>query len=66
MKAIWKGETDEFALINGKTYDILNEAWDGTMLNVVDETKEAFLYPKEDFEIVFEPEASLPEPPKGN
>ena len=52
MKAIWKGETDDFALINGKTYDVLNEAWDGTMFNVIDETGEAFLYPKEDFEIV--------------
>ena len=54
MKAIWKGESDDLTLINGKTYDVLNEAWDGTMLNVVDETGEAFLYPKEDFDIVEE------------
>ena len=54
MKAIWKGDSDPLELINGKTYEVKNEAWDGTMLNVVDETGEAFLYPKEDFEIVEE------------
>ena len=53
MKAIWKGESDELCLIRGKTYTVLNEAWDG-MLNVIDETGEAFLYPKEDFEIIGE------------
>lgn len=54
MKVIWRGDNDPLSLINGKTYDAKGEAWDGTMLNVVDETGEPFLYPKEDFDIVEE------------
>lgn len=54
MKVIWRGESDPLFLLSGKTYESEGEAWDGTMLSVIDETGEAYLYPKEDFEIVEE------------
>ena len=54
MRAIWKGDSDPFELINGKEYEILGSAWDDTMFDVVDETGDNFLYPAEDFEIVGE------------
>lgn len=52
MKAIWRGDSDPLGLISGKEYEILNNAWDDTMFNVVDETGEEFLYPAEDFEVI--------------
>ena len=52
MKAIWKGDSDPFELINGKVYEVLNVCWDGDCFSVVDETGEDFLYPAEDFEII--------------
>lgn len=52
MKAIWRGDSAPLELINGKVYEVLKVAWDGTMFSVVDETGEDFLYPAEDFEII--------------
>lgn len=52
MKAIWRGDSDPFELLNGKVYEVVSVEWDNTMFSVVDETGEEFLYPAEDFEIV--------------
>ncbi|MGN0543363.1 MAG: hypothetical protein ACI4JG_07930 [Acutalibacteraceae bacterium] len=52
MKGVWKGENDELGLLNGKTYDIVSEEFDGKMFSVVDETGGEYLYPSDDFELV--------------
>lgn len=51
MKAIWKGESDPIALINGKEYVVLGTAWNDTMFDVIDETGDNFLYLAENFEV---------------
>lgn len=52
MKGVWKGDNDELGLLNGKTYDIVSEEFDGKMFSVVDETGGEYLYPSDDFELV--------------
>ncbi len=51
MKAVWKGDSDPCALINGKEYIVLGSTWGDTMFDVIDETGDNFLYPAEDFEV---------------
>lgn len=52
MKVKYIGETDPSSLIHGKTYDVLSveKEW----YRVIDEDKEDYLYPPENFEIVEE------------
>lgn len=49
-KVKYLGEDNPLALMNGKIYDarILKKGWYG----IVDETKEEYAYPPEQFEIV--------------
>lgn len=50
VKVKYLGEDNPLALLNGKIYDarILKKGWYG----IVDETKEEYAYPPEQFEIV--------------
>ena len=59
MKGIWKGESDEFGLINGKEYEIIGIDEDLDAYGVVDETGDSYCYPMELFEITRE----YPKPP---
>ncbi len=54
MKVKWLEEADPLSFYNGKIYKALGYAWDATMLDVIDETGDNYLYPVECFEIVEE------------
>lgn len=51
MKAIWRGEDDEFDLRNGKEYEIIGYSKAFDAYGVVNETGISYLYDPEDFEI---------------
>ena len=52
MKVKWKGKTDFLMLTHDKVYEVLSieKGW----YRVVDDSKEDYLYPPEQFEIVEE------------
>ena len=52
MKVKWKGKTDFLMLTHDKVYEVLSieKGW----YRVIDESKEDYLYPPEQFEIVEE------------
>lgn len=57
MKVKYLGESNPFALLNGKVYDVISVEdgpGDTKWYRIVDETEEDYLYIDEDFEIVSE------------
>lgn len=52
IKVKYLGENNPLALLNGKIYEarVLKKGW----LGIVDETKEEYAYPPEEFEVIEE------------